>query len=107
MIKVVLARHCLGFFKVTLARADAYPLPFNLKRGLPTIGVAAQVNFGSAIKQHMRVRIEFGHQRSSTSSITQYVRVLELSATNFGLVAKVFRVDVCVKSQQLNCNLRN
>ena len=38
VIKVMLTRHCLGFFKVTLACADAYPLPFNLERNLPTLG---------------------------------------------------------------------
>jgi hypothetical protein len=70
VVQVLFTCHCLGFLQVTLARADAHPVPINLKRGLPTLAVAAQVHFGSAIQQHMRIVVQLGHQRSSTAFIT-------------------------------------
>ena len=92
VIKAMLTRNSLGFFTVALIRTDAYSLPFDLGCGLPPLGVAALVNFGCTIKQHMRIWVEFGHQRSSLRPTTQHVFMSELSATHLRSVARLRRV---------------
>ncbi len=55
VVQILFAGHVLGFFQITFARADAYPMAFDLKRCLPALGVAALLHFASTVQQNVGI----------------------------------------------------